>query len=128
MSISNYAEEKLLDAIGGTSFGTSGTYLKLHTGDAGEDGTANAAGEYSLQSCSFSAASSGSMALSGTVSWTNVSTNETLSHWSLWDANTLDGVTNQPTGNCLWTGAFNSSSTVASGDTFTITSLTLTLD
>jgi hypothetical protein len=127
MSISNYAEEKLLDAIGGTSFGTSGTYLKLHTGDAGEDGTANPAGEYSLQSCSFNSASSGTMTLSGTVSWTNVSTNETLSHWSLWDANTLDG-SNQPTGNCLWTGAFNTSSTVASGDTFTITSLTLTLD
>lgn len=127
MSISNFAENALLDAIGGTSFSVTTPYLKLHTGDPGEDGTANAAGEYTLKACSFNSAASGSMGLASAVSWTNVSTSETLTHWSLWNGNTLD-VSNQPTDDCVWTGAFNSSSTVAAGDTFTITSLTLTLD
>ena len=120
MSISNYAENKLLDTLGGTAFSVSTVYLQLHTGDPGEDGTANAAGETTRQSVSFSAASGGSMSSSGTVSWTNLSTAETLTHWSAWDA--ASG------GNALWTGALSGSATVASGDTFQITTLTLTLD
>lgn len=120
MSISNYAENALLDAIGGTSFSVTTVYLQLHTGDAGEDGTANTAGETTRQSVGFNAASGGSMSSSATVSWTNVSTSETLTHWSAWDASTA--------GNCLWTGALSGSATVAAGDTFQITSLTLTLD
>jgi hypothetical protein len=31
-------------------------------------------------------------------------------------------------GNCLWTGALSSSAAVTAGDTFQITSLTLSLD
>ena len=37
MSISNYAENKLLDTLRGTAFSVSNAYLKLHTGDPGED-------------------------------------------------------------------------------------------
>jgi len=120
MSISNYAENKLLDTLGGTAFSVSAVYLQLHTGDAGEDGTANVAGETTRQAVSFGSASSGSISSSGTVSWTNVSTSETLTHWSAWDASSG--------GNALWTGALSGSATVAAGDTFQITSLTLTLD
>lgn len=120
MSISNYAENKLLDTLRNVSFAVTGTWLKLHTGDPGEDATANAATNATRQSVSFSAASGGSMASSGTVTWTNVSTTETYSHWSLWDASTA--------GNPLWKGALASSAAVTAGDTFQITSLTLTLD
>lgn len=120
MSISNYAENAFLDTLRGTSYSSAGTYLKLHTGDAGEDGTANAAANTTRQSVSFSAASSGSLASSSTATWTNVPNTETYTHWSLWDASTA--------GNCLWTGAFSSSAAVVAGDTFQITSLTLTLD
>ena len=120
MSISNYAENKLLDTIGGTSFSVTNAYLKLHTGDPGEDATANAATEATRQAVSFSAASGGSMASSGTVEWTNVSTTETVTHWSLWDASTG--------GNALWSGALASSAALTAGDTFQITSLTITLD
>jgi len=122
MSISNYAELKILDHTTGTASWTvpSAVYLKLHTGDPGEAGTSNAATEATRQQVSFSAASSGSIVSSATVSWTNVSTTETYSHWSLWDAST--------SGNCLWTGALSSSSSVTAGDTFQITSLTLSLD
>lgn len=120
MTISNYAENKLLDAVAGTSFAASGSYVKLHTGDPGEDGTSNAASNTTRQSITFSSASGGSMATSSGATWTNVPSTETYSHWSLWDAAT--------SGNCLWTGALSTSAAVTAGDTFQITTLTLTLD
>lgn len=120
MSISNYLENKLLDATAGTSYASAGTYLQLHTGDPGEDGTANVASESTRKSVSFASASGGSMATSGTAEWTNVAATETYTHWSLWDALSA--------GNALWSGALASSAAVVAGDTFQITSLTLTLD
>ncbi len=120
MSISNYGENALLNSLRNVSFAVAATYIKLHTGDAGEDGTTNPATNTSRQQVTFSAASGGSMASSATVTWTNVSTTETYSHWSLWDAATG--------GNCLWKGALSSSASVTAGDTFQITSLTLTLE
>lgn len=120
MSISNYGELALLNAVRGVSFAAAGSYLKLHLGDAGEDGTANPAANTTRQAVTFAAASSGSMATTGAATWTNVPNTETYSHWSLWDASTG--------GNCLWTGSFTSSASVVAGDTFQITTLTLTLD
>jgi hypothetical protein len=120
MSITNYAENKLLDTLRNVSFAVSGTWVKLHTGDPGEDATNNNATNAVRQSVSFSAASGGSLASSATVQWTNVSTTETYSHFSLWDASTA--------GNPLWKGALTSSAAVTAGDTFQITSLTLSLD
>ena len=122
MSISNYAELKILDHTTGRASWTAPTtvYLKLHLGDPGEDGTSNAATEATRQSVSFNAAASGSIGSSATVTWTNVSTTETYTHWSMWDASTA--------GNCLWSGALSASAAVTAGDTFQITSLTLTLD
>ena len=123
MSISNYLEQKWLDMLRGTAFtAPAAAYLKLHLGDPGDDGTANASANTTRQAATFAAATSGAgtMATSATVSWISVPAAETYSHWSLWDASTA--------GNCLWTGALASSATVAIGDTFQITTLTLTLD
>lgn len=120
MSISNYAELAFLNSLRNTSFAVAATYIKLHTADPGEDGTASAAANTTRQAVSFSAASGGSMGSSATVTWTSVPSTETYSHWSLWDASTA--------GNCLWTGALSSSASVTAGDTFQITSLTLSLD
>ena len=122
MSISNYAELKLLDHVTGRAAFTIPTnvYLKLHTGDPGEDATNNAATETTRKVTSWSAASSGAIATSATVEWTNVSTTETYTHWSMWDASTA--------GNPLWSGALSASAAVTAGDTFQITSLTLSLD
>lgn len=122
MSISNYAELKILDHLTGTTSWTapSTVYIKLHTGDAGEAGTTNAATETTRKAASWSAASSGSISTSATLEWTNVAATETYSHWSAWD--------NSTAGNCLWTGALSSSAAVTAGDTFQITSLTLSLD
>jgi len=122
MSISNYAELKILEHTTGKTAWTmpTTTYVKLHTADAGEDGTSSAATNATRQSAAWATAATGSIATSATISWTNVSTTETYTHWSLWDASTA--------GNCLWTGSLSSSAAVTAGDTFQITALTLSLD
>lgn len=124
MSASNYLENAFANALRGGGNGTSYTapaavYAKLHTGDPGEDGTSNAAGNTSRQAVEFGAASGGVISLTNTPSWTNVSTTETYSYVSLWD--------NSTAGNCLGSGALSSSVSVTSGDTFTLTALTITL-
>jgi hypothetical protein len=122
MSISNYAELKILEHTTGKTAWTipSNVYVKLHTGDAGEAGTTNAASETTRKVAAWATAASGSIATSATLEWTNVAATETYTHWSLWDALT--------SGNCLWTGALSSSAAVTAGDTFQITALTLSLD
>jgi hypothetical protein len=122
MSISNYAELKILEHTTGKTAWTIPTnvYVKLHTADAGEAGTTSAATETTRKVAAWATAASGSIATSATLEWTNVAATETYSHWSLWDASTA--------GNCLWTGALSSSAAVTAGDTFQITSLTLSLD
>ena len=122
MSISNYAELKILEHTTGKTAWTIPTnvYVKLHTADAGEAGTSSAATETTRKVAAWAAAASGSIATSATLEWTNVAATETYTHWSMWDASTA--------GNCLWTGALSSSAAVTAGDTFQITSLTLSLD
>jgi len=122
MSISSYAELKILEHTTGKTAWTIPTnvYVKLHTADAGEAGTSSAATETTRKVAAWATAASGSIATSATLEWTNVAATETYSHWSLWDASTA--------GNCLWTGALSSSAAVTAGDTFQITTLTLSLD
>ena len=120
MSIANYAELKLLDTLGNTSFAVTTCYVKLHLGDPGEDGTGSPATEATRKSVSWAAASGGSKASNAAMTWTNVSTTETSTHWSMWD--------NVSAGNPLWTGQLSSSAAVTAGDTFEITTLTLSLD
>jgi hypothetical protein len=122
MTISNFLENELLDTLDGSSsaYSASATYLKLHIGDPGEDGTGNPAAETTREEVTFDVASGGSKVSTATVEWTLVAATETYSHWSLWDSSTA--------GNCLWYGALSASASVTAGDTFEITSLTLTLD
>jgi len=122
MSISNYAELKILDHTTGRAAWTMPTnvYVKLHLGDPGEAATSSAAVEATRKVAAWSAAASGAIVTSATMEWTNVSTTETYSHWSMWDDLTA--------GNALWSGALATSAAVTAGDTFQITSLTLSLD
>lgn len=127
MSISNYAELKLLDAVlnhttTGGGLPTADVWVKLHTGDPGEDGTLNAATEATRKQASFAVAASGACSTDADVQWTNVAATETYAYISLWDAST--------NGNCLWTGALSASKAVNAGDTFTLTSgqVTVSLD
>lgn len=90
----------------------AGFFLKLHTGDPGAAGTSNAATETTRQAVTFSAASGGAITNSADITWTNVSTSETYSHWSAWSAD--------PAGTFLCSDDLATPRAVTAGDTFTI--------
>lgn len=116
MSASNYMENAILDTLRNQPLAFAAVYVKLHTGDPGEDGIANAATEATRQAVTFSAASGGSISANSQPSWTNVAAQETYTHFSLWDAET--------DGNCIGSGALNAPAAVEAGDNFTLTALT----
>jgi hypothetical protein len=120
LSTANLAN-KWLDMMGATAFtAPTNVYVKLHTGDPGSAGTSNASGTTTRAVVTWSAASAGSKAMSGTLSWASwAAGTETISHISIWD--------NSTAGNFLWSGALAASKTVNNGDTLQITALTLSL-
>lgn len=92
-------------------------YVKLHIGDPGSAGANNAAaGSTTRVVAAFAAPSGGAIALTGTSpQWTNASTTETLSHISVWDASTA--------GNFLWSAALTATQAWVNTNTFTLTTL-----
>ena len=124
MTIANFLEDGLLNlTFNATAYtGQSTVYIKLHIGDPGESCTANAAGETTRKAVTVGASSSGTVTSDADAAWTNVSTTETYSHISIWDA--------AAAGNALWYGALAASKAVTAGDSFTIasTALTISLD
>ena len=125
MTIANSLEDLWLDTLdgAGSAYSSSATYLQLHTGNPGENCTASVATEATRKSVSFDPSSGGSKSSSATVTWTNVAATEVYTHWSMWDSETDMG-----SNVALWYGALSSNASVTAGDTFEITSLTLTLD
>lgn len=87
-------------------------YVKLHIGDPGAAGTSNAAGETTRKAATFSAASAGAITNSAALTWTNVSTTETVSHVSFWD--------DPSAGTFLGSDALNVARSLTAGDTFEI--------
>ena len=124
MSLSNYSEDKIANIFRGGGNGVNfsapaAVYAKLHTGDPGEDGTSNAAGNTTRKEVQFGASSGGVISLSNSPSWTSVSNTETYNYVSIWD--------DVSAGNCLGSGAMTASVAVTAGDTFNLTALTLTM-
>ena len=111
--------DKLLNTIGrtGTTFTAGSLYVKLHTADPGATGATAASAVTTRYACTFSASSAGSMALTSMGGTWSMTATETISHISLWDASTA--------GTFLWSVALTASKSVVSGDTLSLTSLTL---
>lgn len=86
--------------------------LKLHTGDPGANGTANAFGDTTRKAVTFSAASGGSITNSAQAQWTNVSAAGTVTHVSIWD--------DIAAGNFIGSDALTDSRVVGIGDTLTL--------
>jgi len=103
-----------LDAICNASDYTAptGFYVKLHLGDPGAAGAGNPAVETTRQSASMAAAASGAITNDADVTWTNVSTTETVSHVSFWSA--------AAAGTFLGSDDLAVSRALTAGDTFTI--------
>lgn len=104
-------------ASGSTRTVVAGTFVKLHTGDPGAAGAGNAAvGSTTRVAVTQAAASGGAIAQNGTSPvWTNGGTSETLTHISVWDASSA--------GNFLYSVALTASQAWVSTNTFTLTSL-----
>ena len=95
-------------------------YVKLHTGSPGAAGTSNAAGNTTRVQATFgTGASGGSITNTVAVNWTNVSTAETYTDVSFWDASGA--------GNFLGSSALGTPRTVAVGDNFSLPIGDLTL-
>lgn len=91
-------------------------FVKLHIGDPGSAGTTNASAVTTRNQITWSAPSGGSMALSS-LSGFSMTTSETISHVSLWDASTA--------GNFLQSAALTASQAVINGSTLNFTTFTL---
>ena len=112
--LSAYLCNSWLDALANnTSYAVTQVYIKLHTGDPGAAGTANAATETTRKAASFGAASAGAITSDADISWTNISGSQDASHFTAWDSLT--------TGNFLFSGTITANPYTA-GDTYTISS------
>ncbi|GIE29967.1 hypothetical protein Ait01nite_030120 [Actinoplanes italicus] len=109
--------DAILNVRRGTTWTAYTPHLKVHTGDPGAAGTANASAETTRKPVTYAAPStvSTNRSMTGTaVSWTSWSAGtETISHVSEWDALT--------SGNFQISGPLGANKTVANGDTLSIT-------
>jgi hypothetical protein len=103
------------------TYATATAFVKLHVGDPGAAGANNAAaGDTSRKQATMAAASGGSKAMTSmSGSWTNVSTNETVSDISLWTAATV--------GTFQGSAALSSSQAWVNTNTFSLTALTIAI-
>lgn len=111
-----------LNVISGTTFtGAAGSFAQIHTGDPGASGTANVSSVTTRPSVSWSAASAGSKAMSGTVSWTSWAgtSPETVTDVSDWSASSA--------GTFYFSVQLTASKTVQTGDTLTLSTLSVSL-
>jgi hypothetical protein len=116
--LSSYLANSFLDALGNnTSFSVATVYVKLHTGDPGANGTANAATETTRKAASFSAANAGALASDADITWTNIAGSQDATFFTAWD--------NLSAGNFLFSGTISGNAYTA-GDTYVIPSGSLT--
>jgi hypothetical protein len=75
----------IIDILRGNTYtGLAGLFVKLHTGDPGPAGTANASAVTTRNALTLAAPSSGSSSLGSLASYTMTAT-EGISHVSVWD-------------------------------------------
>jgi hypothetical protein len=122
LSAVNYAN-KVLDhmhrAVASTA--PAGNFVKLHTADPGSAGATAASSVTTRPSVTFNAASAGAVAASNTPTWATWAgtSPETVTHISVWDTATV--------GTFLYSVALTASKVVQTGDTLTLSSLSVSL-
>ncbi len=131
-SLSNYAENALLDHVFGKSaFTMPGVWVGLSTADPTETGGSNAepgVGAYarvSTAAADWNAASGGAIDNANAITFPTATASwGTMTHFALWDAASVGG------GNMLGHAALSASKAVANGDTirFAAGALDATLD
>lgn len=112
--ISSYSANAFLNAMfNNTSFVVAQAYMQLHTAAPGAAGTTavcvGASGS-DRKSISMAAAASGAISNDTAVQWTNLTTGQDATHYTLWDATSA--------GNFLGSGVITANAFLA-GDTLT---------
>lgn len=105
-----------LNAFRSVTFTGVAVFMKLHTADPGAAGATAASAVTTRNAVTWNAASAGSMTLSS-VSGYSMTTGETISHVSFWDASSA--------GNFLQSAALTSPQAVINGSTLNFTTVTL---
>ena len=122
VGLSAYVANGWLNQLRGVAFtAPTAVYAKLHIGDPGAAGTANPSAVTTRVVITYSAASGGSISITGTAPTWNMTATETLSHVSFWDTVGPSG------GNFLWSATLASTKSVGSGDTYTLSTETVNL-
>lgn len=105
----------------GTIVGTDANDVQLHTGAPGSAGTANVSSTTTREAVTWGSASAGSVAASNQPAWPSwAGTNgETVTDISLWSASSA--------GTFGLSMALSSSVVMDTGDTLTLTSITITI-
>lgn len=107
----------ILNVLRNTAYSAIATpFVKLHVGDPGSAGTANAAAVTTRNAITWSAPSGGSMSLSTLSAFTGT-TSETITHVSIWDASTA--------GNFIESWALTASVPIINGSSLTFSAFTL---
>src|SRR4051794_1352933 len=106
---------KWLDWLRATAItAPAGMFLKLHIGDPGAAAATAPSAVTTRNALTMAAASGGAISLTTLAAYA-MTTGETISHFSVWDASSA--------GNPLFTGALTASKVVANGDSLTFTAL-----
>lgn len=105
-----------LNVFRGTTYTGVTVYMKLHTADPGAAGATAASAVTTRNQVTWNAASAGSMTLSS-ISGYSMTTGETISHVSFWDASSA--------GNFLQSAALTTPQAVINGSTLNFTTVTL---
>lgn len=109
----------VLNILRNTSYtGLAAVYVKLHTGDPGSAGTANASAVTTRNQLTLASPSGGSAALSSLSSYSMTGT-ETITHVSIWDASSA--------GNFIESWALSAGVPVINGSTLTFSTFTLSI-
>jgi hypothetical protein len=118
VDFANRVLNHMLRAVASTA--PAANYVKLAIGDPGAAGATNPSANTTRVAVTFSAASAGSCTSSNTPSWASwASGSETLSHVAIFDAATA--------GTFLYSAALTTAKSITNGDTFTLSSLVVTL-
>jgi hypothetical protein len=111
-----------LNVLSGTTFtGAAGSFAELHTADPGASGTTAVSSVTTRPSVSWSAASAGSKAMSGTVSWTS---------WAGTSPETVTDVADfsaSSAGTFYFSVQLTASKSVQTGDTLTLNTLSVSI-
>jgi hypothetical protein len=116
VGLASAAAAAILGVWRGTAYAGVTAYCKLHIGDPGAAGTANASAVTTRNAVTWNAPSAGQMTLSALAAY-SMTASETITHVSLWDSATA--------GNFLGSAALTVAKTVSNGDTLTLNTLTI---